>query len=758
MKQTKSLFLLIITFIISTVSNAEIYLDSAGKSRLALSSQGLNYVLGDSSRIEETPCGGSGTIPQTGFYHKVNQSTITEFDPTFGVWHHCLSGVTNLIHWGLAGDLPAAADYDGNSITDYAVFRPSEGKFYIAFNSVGGVLTGATSVINFGLKYDTPYPIDIDNDGVDNIAIFRRDTASGELQFLYRDNLGVTSKISFGLLNDVPVPRVKDSLQRNIIAIFRPSSGEWFLRSFTGATSSFLFGLPGDIPLSLPYLSGLDFTPVLYRPREASWYTKNGSTVSRISFGTLGSKVSAQGILSTYLPEAPGDVDGDFLSDLSVVRKRSTSSVQVLSYRFSNLSIPNAANLVNAFTIGGTNSATNNTSLLNGLVSLDFDGDKRTDFGSVREDQGVIKWQLSLSSTKKIKTLTEYQFGLTKDTIYPGDYDGDARADLGIVRDTLSENGITYKTWYVNPSSGNTISPYQWGFSGDKLFLGDMDGDRKVDSTVIRNTPNGLLWVTRLASGESMTPLLFGVSGDKTHLMDLNGDGRVEPVIERESSGKLFFYSSAISSSFSTASVQWGVSGDTVISGIERGLRRGSIGVWRIVNGQGYFFIRNLDSDPASSIIPFGVRGDIPVVKGFVDLAAFTTTTSTTNQELPSSQNLLILNQSKRIICNSYPEVSTNSSPLLWKPVSDANGKLVLLYAKGKFTSNSKLYLVNQGVDQDVVLERLVYFGNQNDGRGIFRAKKSGADYPSPIILVKQDSVNAIECVRILNPGLVIGR
>jgi hypothetical protein len=104
----------------------------------------------------------------------------------------------------MPGDIPLAADFDGDGRTDLSVFRPSTGTWYIRYSS-RGYDPGAPGVFNWGMPGDMPVVADFDGD------------------------------------------------RRADLTIFRPSTGEWFIRysSSNYSTSGYYaWGAPGDSLMS----------------------------------------------------------------------------------------------------------------------------------------------------------------------------------------------------------------------------------------------------------------------------------------------------------------------------------------------------------------------------------------------------------------------------------------------------------------------------------------------------------------------------
>ncbi|MEO6393093.1 MAG: peptidase M23, partial [Pyrinomonadaceae bacterium] len=77
------------------------------------------------------------------------------YRPAAGQWHILNSSNGTYFAWqfGNATDLPTPGDYDGDGRADFAIFRPSDGNWWIRRSS-----STATTVQTFGLNGDRPGP------------------------------------------------------------------------------------------------------------------------------------------------------------------------------------------------------------------------------------------------------------------------------------------------------------------------------------------------------------------------------------------------------------------------------------------------------------------------------------------------------------------------------------------------------------------------------------------------------------------------
>lgn len=118
-----------------------------------------------------TPICGSGVMfgnttdrQVSGDFDGDARTDIAVYRPTDGTWHFLRSAITlgnapaanghAQLPWGTVGDIPQSADYDGDKRTDFAVFRPTSGQWWI-LNSNNGAYDTFTAPI-WGVATDQP--------------------------------------------------------------------------------------------------------------------------------------------------------------------------------------------------------------------------------------------------------------------------------------------------------------------------------------------------------------------------------------------------------------------------------------------------------------------------------------------------------------------------------------------------------------------------------------------------------------------------
>jgi hypothetical protein len=217
--------------------------------------------------------------------------------PGLGVWkiQKSSDNSTNYIQWGLNTDIPLAMDIDGNNTSDLVIFRPSDGTWYI--NKMGDIIKPRNTeqqnfsrfeIIKWGMAGDKPLTGDFNADGRDEIAVFR----PSEGNWYIYDNFEQSYRmVHWGASGDIPMARDFDGDARADIAVYRPSEGKWYiLGSIFDQIIIRQFGLSEDIPVPSDFDKDGVSDIAVFRPSDATWYITRSSdnTFYAAQFGVSG--------------------------------------------------------------------------------------------------------------------------------------------------------------------------------------------------------------------------------------------------------------------------------------------------------------------------------------------------------------------------------------------------------------------------------------------------------------------------------------
>jgi len=200
------------------------------------------------------------------------------------------------------------ADFDGDGRTDFSVFRPTEGNWYLNRSTAGFTALG------YGTANDKLVPGDYDGDGKTDVAVMRPNAGSTAAFFyVLNSETSTSTTIQFGLPSDIPVIGDYDGDRKSDVAVFRPSNGTWYILQSANGFTWMQFGQNGDVPAANDYNGDGRTDAAFFRPSNGTWYVARPAGNPAQNFDA-----TQFGIASDRL--VPADYDGDGKTDMAVFR------------------------------------------------------------------------------------------------------------------------------------------------------------------------------------------------------------------------------------------------------------------------------------------------------------------------------------------------------------------------------------------------------------------------------------------------------
>ena len=238
-------------------------------------------------------------------------SDLALFEPGAGMWHVTASssGRADANNWGWDAVDPVPAEYDGDGRVDRAVYYAPEGQWFIN-SSVGGWV--GDEPVTVGPPGAFPAPADYDGDGLAELAVYEpRSTTWYERDF--GDRQATPRQTPFGLPSSVPIPADFDGDGAADRAVYQRGTHRWLVRRSSDAqTLDFELGHPHGRVIAADYDGDGLADAASFDRKTGVWALRTTATGQSPAWAPI-SFAGAAGGLPVLL-----DVDGDQIADPAV--------------------------------------------------------------------------------------------------------------------------------------------------------------------------------------------------------------------------------------------------------------------------------------------------------------------------------------------------------------------------------------------------------------------------------------------------------
>ena len=195
-----------------------------------------------------------GDVPVAGDFTGDGRTDLAVWRPSNGTWY--VRGQAS-VAWGQPRRHPGAGDFTGDGRTDLAVLRPSNGTWYVRGQaSVGG-----------GAAATSPSPATSPATAGPISPYGARPTAPG--------TSAASAAVAVGQPGDIPVAGDFTGDGRTDLTTWRPSDGTWHVRG----QASVQWGNTGDDPVAGDFTGDGRTDLTTWRPSDGTWHVRGQASV-----------------------------------------------------------------------------------------------------------------------------------------------------------------------------------------------------------------------------------------------------------------------------------------------------------------------------------------------------------------------------------------------------------------------------------------------------------------------------------------------